>query len=342
MDQKLYIRALLLHYWKKKLSPPDAANEICKIEQGEVVKERNARNWFDRFDAGNFSLDDEPRSGRPPTIDPEVVRQAAEANPCTSTRILSAELGCSNATVHRKLTELDMVNRRCRVIPHELTPDQAQRRVDVCRQLLERRFGARDLRRIVTSDEKWIFYRNPDTRNQWTKRGVARQPVAKHGRFENKVMLCVWWNSEGPIHFEFVPDGQAVNAELYRQQLDRMYAALTRKYPALVNRSQVLLHHDNAPAHTARSTLDKLQELDGIELLPHPAYSPDLAPSDYHLFRSMAHFLRGRTFKNVEEVETGVRDFFASKQPEWYRAGIENLAERWLQTIDHNGLYFED
>ena len=75
--------------------------------------------------------------------------------------------------------------------------------------------------------------------------------------------------------------------------------------------------------------------------MPHPAYSPDLAPSDYYLFRSMAHFLLGRDFHNLEEVKTGVKEFFDSKDENWYCRGIEELSERWLQTVQHDGLYFE-
>ena len=70
-------------------------------------------------------------------------------------------------------------------------------------------------------------------------------------------------------------------------------------------------------------------------------YNPDLASSDYHLFRAMAYFHKGRIFSNVDEVERGCLDFFGSKNKEWYHRGIEQLADRWLKTIDSNGLYFE-
>ena len=69
--------------------------------------------------------------------------------------------------------------------------------------------------------------------------------------------------------------------------------------------------------------MTKIQELGGIGLLPHPVYSSDLAPSGYRLFRSMTHFLSGRNFENIEVVEVG-------------------LAERWLRTIESDGLYFEE
>ncbi|GBO46918.1 hypothetical protein AVEN_195903-1, partial [Araneus ventricosus] len=57
-------------------------------------------------------------------------------------------------------------------------------------------------------------------------------------------------------------------------------------------------------------------DLKGIELLPHPTYSPNLAPFDYHMFRSMASFFLGRSFYNIDELEL---DLYASKSKEWYR-----------------------
>jgi len=55
----------------------------------------------------------------------------------------------------------------------------------------------------------------------------------------------------------------------------------------------------------------------------------------------MAHFLRGRCFQSAEELKNGCEEFFASKEPEWYRNGLEMLAKRWKDTIEHGGLYFQ-
>jgi transposase len=46
---------------------------------------------------------------------------------------------------------------------------------------------------------------------------------------------------------------------------------------------RVLFLHDNAPAHRTLATQKKLAHM-GFQCLDHPPYSPDLAPSDYHLF----------------------------------------------------------
>jgi hypothetical protein len=59
-----------------------------------------------------------------------------------------------------------------------------------------------------------------------------------------------------------------------------MYTDFLEKYPALVNRKRVLLQQDNARPHTAKKTLQKIEELEGMELLSHPDFSPHLDPSD--------------------------------------------------------------
>ena len=327
------IRILLRHYWKQQFKAAEAAKKICKVEGEDVLSIRTAQKWFKKFNEGHTDLRDDPRSGRPITVNTEAIREAVEAKSSTSIRRLSAELDIPQTSVFRHLHAIGKVNRRCREVPHDLTENQRQTRVDTCRKLLENPRDDRFIQRIVTCDEKWVYFINPDKQNQWLNPGQMAEPVANRERFSRKTLLCVWWNFEGIIHHELVPNSRTIDADLYCAQLDRMYAELSRKYPALVNRKRVLLQQDNARPHTARKTKEKIKELDAIELLPHPAYSPDLAPSDYHLFRSMAHFLRGRSFDSVEQVEAGCLQFFKSKDKEWYRRGIKQLAERWLQTL---------
>ena len=60
---------------------------------------------------------------------------------------------------------------------------------------------------------------------------------------------------------------------------------------------------DNAKPHTARERNQKFEKVKGIELLPLPPYTPNAAPSDYGLFRSMKHFLNGKMFNDINEVE---------------------------------------
>jgi len=71
-------------------------------------------------------------------------------------------------------------------------------------------------------------------------------------------------------------------------------------------------------------------------LLPYPLYSPDLAPSDFHLFRSLQNSLRGKTFDSDEAVNRHLVQFFADKDRSFYEQGIMKL-ERWQKVIEQNG-----
>lgn len=319
----------------------EAIRNICKAKGDGAVKRATAFNWYKKFKNGRFDLDDQPRSGRPLSIDPEVIREAVEENPITSQRRLSGELDLAKSTVHDHLHRLKKVNKRCREIPHELTYEQQKRRIEICQKLLCNPCDERFFKRIITSDEKWIYFSNYNRQNQWLDSNQQALAVPKMERFAKKVLLCVWWNYEGIVHFELLESGKTVNAELYSMQLERVLEALRSRYPSLVNRKRVILQQDNAKPHTSKVTLQKIEELQ-FDLLPHPAYSPDLAPSDYHLFRSMAHFLRGKFFASVDDVENACREFFASKDSAWYARGINQLAELWQKTINHNGLYFKE
>jgi histone-lysine N-methyltransferase SETMAR len=96
----------------------------------------------------------------------------------------------------------------------------------------------------------------------------------------------------------------------------------------------VLLQQDNARPHTAKKTLQKIKELEGIELLMHPAFSPDLEPSGYYLFRSMAQFLRGKKFQSLADVEVTGEKSFASKDKEWFDQALKELAENGRRSLN--------
>jgi len=74
--------------------------------------------------------------------------------------------------------------------------------------------------------------------------------------------------------------------EKYCSQLDRLKAAIDKKRPELSNCHGVVFHQDNARPHVSLAKRQKLLQF-GWNVLPHLPYSPDIAPSDFHLFRSL-------------------------------------------------------
>jgi len=93
---------------------------------------------------------------------------------------------------------------------------------------------------------------------------------------------CACCDIRGIVHYEFVPTGQIVNQVYYLEVLKRLREEVRQKRPELFANNSWILHHDNAPAHTALSVREFLATKQ-ITVLEHPAYSPDLAPSDFFL-----------------------------------------------------------
>ena len=95
------------------------------------------------------------------------------------------------------------------------------------------------------------------------------------------------------MHFELVSNGCVIRAEVYCQQLERVYKKLKKNNPALINIKRTLFQQCVKP-HISKKTINKFEELGNVEVLPHPAYNTDCAPSDYILFCLMQYFLKGR------------------------------------------------
>ncbi len=114
------------------------------------------------------------------------------------------------------------------------------------------------------------------------------------------IQHIAWWCSGGPVHYELFPAGKTVKADLNCRQLTTAIEKLSQLSGRTTSRSRPCLHHDNAAPYTAKMTKETLESF-GFRALPHPPYSPDLAPSDFHLFRSLQWFLRDRTLETEEE-----------------------------------------
>ena len=99
-------------------------------------------------------------------------------------------------------------------------------------------------------------------------------PLAKKATFVSLVELG------GVVHWELLPIGHTVTAEIYCQQLQRVKDRLRRPPYTTLSRMGIILQHDGAAPHRAKLTQRKIEEF-GWELLLHPAHSPDIAPSDY-------------------------------------------------------------
>ena len=102
----------------------------------------------------------------------------------------------------------------------------------------------------------------------------------------SKIMLYIWWDQKGFVYYELLKSGDFITGDRYRLQLIHL-SALREKRPEYEQRhDKVILLYDNARPHVDKVAKKYLETLKW-NVLPHSSYSPDIAPSDYWLFRRM-------------------------------------------------------
>ncbi|GFR61250.1 transposase [Elysia marginata] len=172
-----------------------------------------------------------------------------------------------------------------RWIPHVLTVDQKRERVRCAVELLNifEPLGLKRLSNIVPGDETWFpFVIIPPKRlNRMWVDGQGDRPVVLRPVFQSrKRMFTVFFNYSGQLVVDILHQDTTMTATYYVQKmLSQVKSAINEQQPK-VSTSTTLLLHDSAGHHKERATTQPLREL-GIQVLPHPAYSPNLAPCDF-------------------------------------------------------------
>lgn len=185
-------------------------------------------------------------------------------------------------------------------------------------------------------------FSNPKRKRSYGPPGHKPKTTAKPNRFGRKAMLCVFWDQRGMIWYELLKPGETIDGACYQRQLADLNSAIQQKRPEYADRRhKVIFLDDNPPLRRTRATRELVESYDW-EPLVHAAYSPDLAPSDYHLFSSMGHALSEQRFNSHEEAKKWIDDWFAAKDGQFFWRGIHKLPERWEKCVDSDGYYFED
>lgn len=267
-------------------------HEILKTVYGEnVVTLKTVYKWYERLKSGNESLEDEHRSGRPSTskTDENVqnVEKLIRSNRRLTIRELAEDFNISYGSIQSILTDnLHMRRVSAKFVPRLLSGEQKEIRVSICRELKDRLDANPNfMDKIITGDESWVYGYDPETKmqsSQWKTSTSPRLKKARQSKSNVKVMLIVFFDSEGIVRSEFVPKGVTVNSDYYKGLLQRLRKNVRKKRPQKWA-SGFLLHHDNAPCHTSLVIREYLAQRN-IPVYPHPPYSPDLAPCDFWLF----------------------------------------------------------
>ena len=115
------------------------------------------------------------------------------------------------------------------------------------------------------------------------------------------------------MYYELLKPNETITGAAYRTQLMRLSQALKEKRAHYYSRhDKGILLHDNARPHVAAPVKSYLETLKW-EVLLHPPYSPDIASSDFNLFRSLTHGLSEQHFTSYKNTKNWVDSWIASK-----------------------------
>lgn len=305
--------------------------KVIQDEMMEVYKEycpsySTIKFWCAEFKRGRTSLRDDPRSGRPAiTITDDVVasvHRVVEENRRVTTHQIARELGISYVTVWKILRHHLLMSKVCaKWVPKLLTREMREARVQKSASLLAlyRQNKQEFEETLVTGDETWIRCYDPETKGQskqWKHCDSPPPKKAKATPSRQKVMATVFWDSKGILLIDFLEKGKTITGTYYTELLIKLKEAIKKKRRGLWTKGVKLLH-DNARVHTAKIAVAKAQELK-FQILAHPAYSPDLAPSDYWLFPKLKEVLKGQRFSSEKDACNAAERFFEEQTSEFF------------------------
>ncbi|UYV74133.1 hypothetical protein LAZ67_11002212 [Cordylochernes scorpioides] len=115
--------------------------------------------------------------------------------------------------------------------------------------------------------------------------------------------------------------------------------------PETKRQSMVWKKPEESPPKKAKVTISagKVMAMENFkwEIFTHPPYSPELAPSDFHLFPALKWHLGGKHFANDDEVQAEENHWLRRQDTAWYNSGIKKLLQRYQKCLDRNGDYLE-
>ena len=155
-----------------------------------------------------------------------------------------------------------------------------------------------------------------------------------------KVMYVILFTNQGPAIQIVVPKDKSVNARFYKGKvLHKLKKYFLNHRPATGLRVVRLLH-DNASSHKAAIVHEYLKQENGVEL-PHPPYSPDLAPCDFFLFPRLKKHLAGRKYQTRKTFGLAIFHCLNGIPRKDYENAFKNWIKRLKICLSHGGEYFE-
>lgn len=340
-------RVIIYYNFRRGLTQHQCIVELNSTFGDDSPSKTTIYRWYSEFIFERASLKDESRGGRPKSAvcvrNIDAVREMVKVDRHVTYREIQTSLGIGMTAISEILHENLGAKKICsRWIPHNLTSDQKEARVNWCKEMMAKfnHGSSKQVFDIVTGDESWIYSYEPETKQQstvWVFQDEANPTKVVRARSTSKQMVACFFKITGHVATIPLQERRTVNSEWYTTVCLPEVLSEIRKNNC---RKRVFLHHDNASSHTSAQTKDYLLA-QNVKLTGHPPYSPDLAPNDYFLFPTIKKKLRGQRFPTPEEAVNAFKNLVLEVPSSEWQNCFQNWFRRMEKCVNLSGEYFE-
>ena len=249
------MRRRIIELSKDGKSPKDI-QLIMKHEFGEHSLGRTAiYNWAAKARLGVENVEDKPRPGRP--IDEELINKVAdtiEEEPYASVGYIAQTLGSNKATIYRYLTKhLGRVYKHTKWVPHLLTFEQKQKRVEESKALFEILLQCQREKWVnnIIGDQSWFCFGYGED-GAWLL-PEEEAPIMDGSKIQiQKIMITVIWGVHGIYLFDVLPKGQTFNSAYFIEHIIEPLEDMKYTIWSQSNKRKIWLHLDNCKVHNSK------------------------------------------------------------------------------------------
>lgn len=325
-------------------------NDLCAVHGHNEVSYTTVSRWVKKFKSGYDSINDAPKCGRLRSVTSknmvEKVHEIVKSDARLTIEQISKSVGMSAASVFRILKrDLKMRRIAARWIPHLLTEEQKRVRLETAKKLLKLypKYDKKKFSDLITGDETWVHFFEPTRKVSnkiWATKNCRRPTIAKRILSVKKAMFVIFFDIRGHVVQVIVPRKKSVTGLFYKQKVLKKLKRKCLKRRPRTGIKHLSLLHDNAPAHRSEIVTSFLKK-EGVRVIPHPPYSPDLAPCDYFLFPRLKKYLSGRHFRSRQALGSAVYQYMLSIPKHTYENCFKNWIKRLKLCVRVKGDYFE-
>jgi transposase len=286
------------------------------------------------------SVENEPRTGRPPKIKDRAKRVILRE--VKKTRAISAESlryslpleqqgDISNQTLRNVLIDEGLNGRIPRRKPF-ISDVNKKKRLDYAVSHIN--MGNDFWKKVLFTDESsFSLATGRRIKRVWRKPGEEYLPECVQPTFKsgNKTVMywgCMSYNGLGP--FEFISG--MMNAQFYVEMLERLLpvAVETLDLPA-----DYVFMQDNAPCHTARISREFFASK-GLNVLPHPPQSPDLNPIE-HIWMRIDEIMTKNPASSIPDLKAKLNIAWSELGLDVVQQYVNSMPRRLQAVIDAKG-----